>query len=66
MGCKINCKFKDQGAWCTNSEIKKSLFGLGARVCVEYPPMYGITCMKKEEYPKPPAPPPARLITEGK
>ena len=36
MQIKINCKYNKQGAWCTNKKIKRSLFGIGARCCVEY------------------------------
>jgi hypothetical protein len=31
MTIKINCKYNDNGAWCTNKKIKRPLFGLGAR-----------------------------------
>ncbi len=36
MQRKINCKYNDRGAWCTNKKIKRSLFGLGTRLCSEY------------------------------
>lgn len=36
MQKKINCKYNDSGAWCTNKNIKRSLFGIGARCCVEF------------------------------
>lgn len=36
MQIKINCKYNDQGAWCTNKNIKRSLFGIGARCCTEF------------------------------
>ena len=29
MQRKINCKYNDEGAWCTNKNIKRSLFGHG-------------------------------------
>lgn len=32
----INCKWNDRGAWCENENVKRSLFGIGARCCVEY------------------------------
>lgn len=35
MVIKVNCKYNDQGAWCTNKNVKRSLFGLGARCCSE-------------------------------
>lgn len=33
---KINCEYNDKSAWCTNKNIKRSLFGLGARICLEH------------------------------
>lgn len=36
MQKKINCKYNDQGAWCNNKNIKRSLFGIGARCCSEF------------------------------
>ena len=36
MQRKINCKYNDQGAWCTNKNVKRSLFGIGARCCTEF------------------------------
>ncbi|MEA3295538.1 MAG: DUF2283 domain-containing protein [Patescibacteria group bacterium] len=33
---KINCKWNDNGAWCKNKKVKRNLFGLGARCCIEY------------------------------
>jgi len=33
---RINCKHNDNGAWCTNINVKRSLFGIGARCCSEY------------------------------
>lgn len=36
MNFKINCKFNDNGAWCKHKSIKRSIFGIGARCCVEY------------------------------
>lgn len=36
MQKKVNCKYNDRGAWCTNKNIKRSLFGIGARCCVEF------------------------------
>lgn len=51
MGIRINCKYNDRGAWCTNKNIKRSLFGIGARCCVLYPD--GISCKYQEKYEKP-------------
>ena len=36
MQRKVNCKYNDSGAWCTNKNIKRSLFGIGARYCYEF------------------------------
>jgi len=36
MIVKINCKYNDRGAWCTNKNVKRSLFGIGARCCSEF------------------------------
>ena len=33
---KINCTYNDQGAWCTDKRVKRSLWGFGARCCIEY------------------------------
>lgn len=37
MKIKINCKFNDDGTFCTNKKIKRSFLGMGPRYCVEYP-----------------------------
>ena len=52
----INCKWNDQGAWCKNKKVKRSLFGIGARCCVEYDRTE--ICSFKESMVKPPSPPP--------
>jgi hypothetical protein len=31
----INCIYNDSHVWCTNKNIKRSLFGFGARLCLE-------------------------------
>lgn len=36
MILKINCIYNDDNAWCTNKNIKRSIFGIGARVCLEH------------------------------
>lgn len=36
MVLKINCIHNKDNAWCTNKNIKKSFWGLGARCCVEH------------------------------
>lgn len=46
---KVNCIDNDKGAWCKNKNIKRSLWGLGARCCIEY----RNEGFKKCEYKKP-------------
>ena len=60
MNGKINCRYNDEGAWCRCKEVKRSLFGLGVRLCVEFPPgaRSSKTCEFKVPFPRP-APPPA-------
>ena len=36
MGIKNKCIHSVNDAWCNNDNIKKSLFGIGARCCVDY------------------------------
>ena len=48
----INCIHNNDGAWCNNKKVKRSLFGIGARCCSEYSP-YPKDCPYKEEYPLP-------------
>jgi hypothetical protein len=54
---KINCKKNDKGAWCKDKRIPRSLFGLGARCCVEYD-YNPKKCEFKTESPRPIDPPP--------
>ena len=55
MKVKINCKHNDGGAWCKCQHVKRSLFGLGARMCLVF---NNKLCKFQEEFPKPKAPPP--------
>jgi len=55
---KINCIYNDQGAWCINKNIKRSLFGIGARCCLDYPPCSQEKCEFKEKHKRPTPPPP--------
>ena len=59
MPIKINCKDNDQGAWCKNKNIKRSLFGFGARCCKLYPPS-SEHCEYQIKYPRPNPPAPQR------
>ncbi len=51
---KVNCKFNDDGAWCKCEKVKRSLFGFGARLCMEFNDK---KCPYVEKYPRPSAPP---------
>lgn len=58
---KVNCIWNNQGVWCKNEKIKRSLFGFGARCCIEYGG--NKTCQFRESRPKltkPPLCPPKR------
>jgi hypothetical protein len=55
MLIKINCIYNNRGAWCVNKNIKRSLFGIGARCCIEYPYKNDI-CPYQKKYKKPPPP----------
>jgi hypothetical protein len=48
---RINCVYNDQGAWCKNKKIKRSIFGIGARVCLDFE-KEGI-CNIREKYIRP-------------
>lgn len=49
---KIDCVYNDSGAWCKNKLIKKSLCGIGTRVCLVFG---GKICLLQEKrvVPKP-------------
>lgn len=55
----VNCVYNEDGSWCKNKNVKRSLFGIGSRCCIDYP--YSSGCEFKEPYPKPygkcPSPP---------
>lgn len=55
----VNCKFNDNHAWCNNKNIKRSLFGLGARCCKVYPNGKEDNCEYNEKYPRPILHPPS-------
>jgi hypothetical protein len=70
MILNINCRYNDRGAWCLNKTRKRSLAGIGARVCFKYEHPNG-QCADQEPYPKPkatppppPKPPAKRIIAE--
>lgn len=66
MPTRINCIYNDKGAWCNNENIKRSLFGIGARCCKIYP-YSKESCKYQEKYKRPsppPAQPPKKIINE--
>ena len=50
----INCIYCINGTYCKNKRVKRSLFGFGARYCIE---LFSINktnkCKYKRRYPKP-------------
>ena len=53
MNLKMFCKYNDQGAWCTNKEIKRfKILGIipCARTCMEYSPEPKTCVYKETEY----------------
>lgn len=56
MDKKVNCKYNEKGAWCNNKNIKRSLFGLGARCCIEF---HDGVCPVKEKTTRKAPPPPS-------
>jgi len=59
MPIKIDCEFNDRGAWCKNENVKKSIFGFGARCCLIYPyDNYFCSYKKRHSKPRPGPPPP--------
>ena len=44
---KINCIYADR-CWCKNKKVNRSLFGFGARVCIDHK-----NCKFKEQSPRP-------------
>ena len=56
MNININCIDNDKGYWCKNPNVKKSLFGLGARCCTQVRAKSGETCPYQTKYERPKAP----------
>lgn len=54
MAIRINCVYNDNGAWCKNKNVKRSLFGLGSRCCINYPYENKKHCKFKKTYEKTP------------
>ena len=64
MPVNINCKYNNDRAWCNNKNIKRSLLGIGARCCIDYP-LKNI-CEYRETSPQPEIKPPATKIKESR
>ena len=65
MNININCIYNDRGVWCINKNVKRSLFGFGARCCILYDNPYhpwDNICKYQVKWKKssivPPCPPP--------
>ena len=56
MQGNVNCIHNDNGAWCKYSEVKRSFFGLGSRLCIVYPVIHGV-CEFQEKISRPEKPP---------
>lgn len=60
MYINVCCNYFISGGYCNNSNIKKSLFGLGAKCCIKYP----ILSTKCKYYDEIDIGPPPALYTE--
>ncbi len=49
----VNCRQNNQGAWCRDKRIKRSLFGIGARMCRVFERQ---DCPYQDKYPRPEPP----------
>ena len=63
MNTKIDCTFNDGGAWCKCQDVKRSMFGIGARMCSVYCGEYCVHQIRHTR-PKPPPPPPPKPVQE--
>ena len=54
---KVDCTHNDQGAWCNNKNVKRSLWGFGARTCPLHEKFYG-KCEYQNSCQKPKSNPP--------
>lgn len=53
MHIRVNCRKNDSGIFCKDKRIKRSLFGIGARLCIV---PEGKTCPFQEKFSKPQTP----------
>ena len=49
----INCKQNDKGVWCKDKRVRRSLCGIGARMCIEFE---GKECPYVDRYSRPQMP----------
>ncbi len=60
MRGNVNCTANDHGVWCKDKRIKRSLWGIGARMCLVFD---GQVCPLQQKYQRPAIhPPPQRLL----
>jgi len=61
MNVNVNCIYNKDGIGCTHPDVKRSVFGIGPRMCKNYP--YDKGCTYQEKHPRPQvvptSPPPA-------
>ena len=60
INIKINCVDNDRGPWCKNTDVKRSLFGIGARCCSQFPSDTKEGCPYRVKLKKPTNPPTRR------
>lgn len=65
MTININCVFIKDHVDCTNQEVKRSLFGLGPRLCTEYGNLTGKKCVHCVEHKRPKCPPSPQMRKAG-
>lgn len=56
----INCLMNNHGVFCEDKRVKRSLFGIGCRICLVYD---GKECPFRIKHPRPP--PPYRIKGKG-
>ena len=59
MQINVNCKMNDNKAWCKDTRVKKSFFGLFARVCSVH---NGEDCPYQDPHSRPKLHPPGHGI----
>ncbi len=54
MQVNVNCQYNNDRYRCKNERVRRSLFGLGPRICIDYPREQG--CQYRIEYQRPDPP----------